>query len=354
MDFVNSTSTGFVDRKHSAMTERAYGTNILTESQKNIFYVINYVFVCGVVSLFGTLANVINIIIFYRQGLNTTINISFFSLAISDLASLVLQQLFNVYANPLFVNLDLPIMYSELAFLTTALKREMFAKITCFITVFITAERCICIAFPLHVKQMITPTRTTIVIVCIYFVTAISVVPLFATLYIDWKFFPEKNRSLLALAFRKHTEAAEAAVYVLHASFGVLSFLAVVIFTLVLIYKLRQKNAWRLKANALQANSESISNKDSATIFMVVLIAGILIICYTPSVVLFLTTMFEPQFSVGGSYTNLYYSVWTFGLLTENINSSVNIFLYLKMSRKYRQTFRELFSSCLHNHLQRK
>ncbi|CAG5124274.1 unnamed protein product, partial [Candidula unifasciata] len=47
---------------------------------------VNIVCLCGLVSMFGTVANIINLIVFYRQGLNTTINISFFALAVSDLS----------------------------------------------------------------------------------------------------------------------------------------------------------------------------------------------------------------------------------------------------------------------------
>lgn len=330
-----------------AATDNVVMASILTESQKYLFSLINYIILCGVISVFGTVTNVINIVIFCRQGLNTTINISFFSLAISDLASLVLQQLFNVFVNPLFVDLNLPMIYTDVQFLTTAIKRELFAKITCFITVYITAERCFCIAFPLHIKQMITPKRTTTIILCIYILTMISGVPLYCTLYIDWQFDKERNKTILALAFRENKDLSETVVYVLHAAFGVLSFLAVVVFTLVLIHKLRQKSDWRKLASLQQERSESMSSKDRSTISMVVVIASILIICYTPSVMLFLTTMFVPEFSIGGAYYNLFYSLWTFGVLMENVNSSVNIFLYCKMSTKYRNTLKELFSRCL-------
>lgn len=81
---------------------------------------------------------------------------------------------------------------------------------------------------------------------------------------------------------------------------------------------------------------------------MVIVITTILLVCYTPSWVVAMVTFFEPEFSVRGRYYNVYYSysVWTFAQLLENINSSVNIFFYFKMSTKYRHTFLELFSRC--------
>lgn len=63
-----------------------------------------------------------------------------------------------------------------------------------------------------------------------------------------------------------------------------------------------------------------------------------------PSITLCLISFLEPGFSEGGRYYNMYSGLWSIAMLMETINSSVNIFFYFKMSSKYRQKFRELFS----------
>lgn len=324
-----------------------YNKDPITETQRRVVALVAGVFLCTIISLFGSVTNVIKLIIFYKQGLNTTINISFFSLAIADLGSLVFQQLFSLYCNPLFENLDLPIVYLEFQYYTTAIIREIFARITCLITTYITAERCFCIAFPLHVKQMITPRRSTVIIIAIYVFMFLFSSSAYSTAYIDWAFYPERNRTLLGLIYTKSKEAVEGSMYLLHGVVGFLSFIIIVLLTAVLIYKLQQKNTWLQSANVDAGKSESMSSRDRATMSMVILISSILIISYAPSVILFAVPIFEPEFPVGGSYYNMFYILWTFALLLENINSSVNIFFYYKMSTKYRQTFRELFVKCL-------
>lgn len=323
-----------------------FTVQIITDSQRRTIAIVICVFICGFISVFGSITNVINLIVYYKQGLTTTINISFFSLAISDLNGLIFQQLFNLYINPGFEELNLPMVYTDLQYITTAIEQKIFSKITCLITVYITAERCLCIVFPLHVKQIITPRRTTTVIVCIYTVTIVTVAPAFSISYVDWKFFPDRNQTLLALVFTTQRDAVEGVLYFAHAIFGIVSFFAVVLLTCILIFKLEQKNNWRKSASVKNEKSESLSSKDKATMFMVILIAGVLIICYTPSVVLLSTTFFVPEFSVRGSYYNMYYSFWTIAILLENVNSSANIFLYYKMSTKYRLTFNKLFFKC--------
>lgn len=327
-----------------------YETHVLiTKDQMYIITLINYVFLCGSISLFGAVANVINVTVFLKQGLNSTINISFFALAISDFSSLTFQQLSNVYVNPLFARLDLPMVYSEVQFLTVRLARVLFTRVTFFITVYITAERCLCIAYPLHIKQIITPRRTVVILVCIYCLITATFLPVFSTIYLDWKFHPRRNRTVLGIAYRKHKDFAIATTYFFQAISGVLAFIAVVILTLILIYKLGQKNNWRKCTNLQTEKMESMSHRNRATVKMVVLIASILIICYIPSVCLCLITFIEPEFTEGGKLYSIYASFWSVAMVLETINSSVNIFFYFQMSTKYRQTFKELFIEYLCN-----
>lgn len=248
----------------------------------------------------------------------------------------------NIFVNPRFVGLDLPMVYSGIQFVTARIARVLFTRVTFFITVYITAERCLCIAFPLHIKQIITPRRTVTMLIFIYFMALVSLIPLYSTTYIEWKFNLFRNKTLLTLSFRSFKTKVIAASYFVQAISGVLAFLAVVVLTLILVYKLTEKSDW-LKTAAMQNDkSKRISRRDRATVKMVVLIAGILILCYAPSVLLCLATFLEPEFTEVGKYSNVYSSLWSIAMLMENINSSVNIFFYYKMSSKYKQTFKEL------------
>lgn len=328
------------------ITARTY--IFIGEYQKYTITLINYVFLCSSISLFGQVANAINMIIFHRQGLTTTINISFFALAVSDFCNLLFQQLSNVYVNPLFVQLDLPMVYSEVQFLTVRLARVLFSRVTFFITVYITAERCLCVVLPLHIKQIITPKKTVTILVAIYGAVTVSVLPVFCVTYLGWKFHPGRNKTLLGIVFRKYKSIVIAAAYFYQAISGMLAFLAVVVLTLVLIHKLLQKGNWRKAANLPCDKSVTMSQRNRTTVKMVVLIASVLIICYIPSVCLCLTTFIEPEFTEGGKHYSFYASFWSIAMLLETINSSVNIIFYYKMSSKYRQTFRDLFSCCFH------
>jgi hypothetical protein len=219
----------------------------------------------------------------------------------------------------------------------------MFARITCATTALITAERCFCLIFPLHIKSVITPKRTTIIIIGIYIATWLTTVPTYATSYLAWVLHPDSNTTLLVQAYRNNHDVASQVLYFSHGLFSFLGFLTVLIFTLVLIYNLGKKSQWRHMAIADQEKAKSMSRRDRGTINMVVVIASILVVCYTPAVLLCMTTFLNPEFLFIGRLSNVYHSCWSFGHLFETINSSVNIFLNYKMSSKYRQTLISLF-----------
>ncbi|CAL1543382.1 unnamed protein product [Lymnaea stagnalis] len=344
-----SESTVDPSRVHTQIDNKPADEDILNASERQVYEVVNYVILGTIIGLFGIVSNIINIIIFYRQGFNNTVNISLFGLAISDLCSLLTLQWFNICVNPLFENADdaFPLVASEVIYLTAGIPHDCFARITCWITVYITGERCLCITLPLKIKQIITPRRTTVILVAIYVLMMASFTPEYVTAYIDWKFYPDKNRTLLGLVFTKERKSVEGLTFLMYGILGKLSFLAVILFTVILVLSLRRKTKWRKKSIFGNRQSEKISNRDKKTINMIILIALILIVCYTPGIILSMVTVFEPEFSIIGKYVNLFFAIWSFGFLFETINSSVNIFLFYKMSSKYRRSFNEMFSRCI-------
>lgn len=318
---------------------------IIDDNQKHIITVVNYFILGSIVSLVGTITNVINIVIFYRQGLYTTTNISFFFIAVSDLCCLIVHQVYNFVVNPLCQKLHLQVLVKEVEYVTCALPREMFARITCFFTVYITAERCLCVTFPLQIKLIIAPRTTWTTMFCICGFIVACFIPTFVTNQLVWQYYPEYNQTLLGTDMRNKNEQMFSILHLIHSFVGILSFLTILVFTAILTTKLKQKHKWRKKVSFQQDKSASLSGRDRVAMVTVVLVASISVICYAPSTLLTATMVFVPEFTLGGSYNNVLEVMWSFAFLLENINASVNMFLYLQMSSKYRREFQNLFCS---------
>lgn len=333
----------------SDMTNITRLAGLITDSDREIYEIVNYVFLAGVVCMFGLVTNTINIIVFYKHGFNNTVTISFFSLAISDLCSLISVLWFGVCSNPLFINSDIVIYPGEIVYLTAGMPHICFTRITGWITVFITAERCLCIAIPLKIKQIVTPRNTTVIICVIYILNIASFLPEYATAYYDWKYFQNKNMSLLGLYFSSDHSDVEGLVFCLYSILGFASFVAVIAFTLVLVVELNRKSKWRMKASIEKRQVETMSNRDKKTMSMVAMIATVLIICFAPGVAVSMVTFLHSEFSIIGEFVNMFFVMWSFVFVSETINSSINIFFYYQMSMKYRETFQELFSFLFKN-----
>lgn len=172
----------------------------------------------------------------------------------------------------------------------------------------------------------------------------LSFEPEYQISYIDWRFDVSMNTTILGLFSRSDTESLQGVSFFLYAVLGFASFVTVIVFTLVLVLQLNKQSKWRTMANIERSRTESISTRDKRSMAMVVMIAGVLIVCYTPGVIVSSVAFFEPEFGIVGRYANYFFTSWSFVFIFEAFNSSVNIFLYYSMSTNYRETFRLIFA----------
>ncbi|KAI8794983.1 FMRFamide receptor [Biomphalaria glabrata] len=141
-----------------------------------LFILINNTCLSSVIGLLGLFANVINLIVFYRHGLNSSINISLFVMAISDMFTIIFVLGANLCFSPYIDQWSVPVMFREIYYMIGAWPSGVSYRITLYITVYITAERCLCILFPLKVKTMITPIRSKFVIALIVVLNTLTLV----------------------------------------------------------------------------------------------------------------------------------------------------------------------------------
>ena len=76
---------------------------------------------------------------------------------------------------------------------------------------------------------------------------------------------------------------------------------------------------------------------------MLLVVSTIFIACFLPTVVNMMLAAFIDGYQVGGTKEHMLFAFLTFTILLEGINSTVNIFVYLSMSSKYKQAFVSLF-----------
>ncbi|XP_005100029.1 substance-P receptor-like [Aplysia californica] len=301
-------------------------TDVFSFEVWTIFQVTNYVVICGLLSLFGVASNIINIVVFAKQGFQDSMNISLMGLAVSDLCSLITMLWLSFFIlNPLFIGLGLPFDAMDVMYLTGAVPHVLFGKITSFITAFITFERCLCIALPLKVKMIITPLRTKIIIVSIYVLMICFPTPFYAGIRLGWELDAFRNETILQISYVPGRVSMEAVTFFIYGVvFSTASFVFVIFCTVILVVKLNSKTKWRQTTAAKGVKAaDGAGLKDKKVVKMVTLISTIFIVCFMPPTFFFFAMTLEPEFRFDGVYKNIYMSVWSFSFVTETINSSI-------------------------------
>lgn len=185
-----------------------------------------------------------------------------------------------------------------------------------------------------------SPKRTclaTAFIVIIYFTLfSLNAFPIFCTelLYINWNLTCEKNRSFLAVIFTDNWNHFSSINRFCVSSFQLLSFVTLSFATAILVFKLNKRMKWQSSAIF---RSDGKSKKGQKTGAMVSVMSIVFLLCYTPSTIGIILSFFMDVTDKFISFS------WSVAFLFETANSSSHIFVYYKMSSKYRDTFHKIF-----------
>ncbi|KAK6978870.1 tetratricopeptide repeat protein 19 mitochondrial [Biomphalaria glabrata] len=236
-------------------------TDFVGADVRNILEMIFFVFLSGIISFFGAIGNLMNIFILCKQGLKDSINISLLGLAMSDLGSVVTLVWMSICFNPFFRYSSIPFESVDIQYLSAGWPHVCFARITSWITAFITFERCLCVASPMRVRQIITPRRTTVVLIVIFLVMLGSVSPVYYAIHISSFFHASRNLSLEGLVYSLDGATVEYVSFSISVSAQLSSFALVIICTLTLIANLLEKSRWR-RSVAVTGSGQGMSGRD--------------------------------------------------------------------------------------------
>ncbi|XP_005109838.1 cannabinoid receptor type 1B-like [Aplysia californica] len=305
------------------------------------------VYVGNPLTLAGSVANVINIVVICRLDHRQTVNISLLAMAISDLVVAVCTLWLCISHSPLLYFIpDLPFIPQEISLPTGSWVHVTFSRITAYLTLLISAERCLCILLPMKVKNLVTIARVKAIIVVIFIWGVGSQVPILATNRFVWKFIPARNRSLLGLIKIDSSDDVQVVVHMLTTiASQFVVFFGVVVCTTILVLKLRQQAKWRQSSSSTEA-SDIASKRDARVSTTVTVISAIFVVCYFPNTINFVCVTTVPGYNLFQRYHALLVLVSACTFLLEAFNSSINIVVYYKFSSQYRRQFRRLFGSC--------
>ncbi|KAI8784858.1 fMet-Leu-Phe receptor [Biomphalaria glabrata] len=317
---------------------------LVSDFVRSVVEIVLGVSVSTVIAVLGIVGNVINILVYCKQGLTSSVNISFTLLAVTDLGSLLTLLWWNVCGIPEMLSSGIPFSFSEVKHLSAGFPHACFSRVTSWIIVHVLLERCICVLSPFKVKTILTPARTAVVIALVYLVMILTLVPEYSSMYLSWKFYPQSNRTLLGLVLTSSWVRFKGVSLFLYGVYMLASFTAVPTLTCILVIVYTRQARWR---SGNTSHSCPLTSRDRRAVKMVLAVGLVFSATYSFTVVLIAIGKSVPGFDLVGIYANLFLICFTISFVLDASNSSIHFVLYYKTSSKYRETFRSLFQKAL-------
>ncbi|KAI8786160.1 FMRFamide receptor [Biomphalaria glabrata] len=308
------------------------------------FFMIFNLLICSeLIGLFGIFANVINIVVFTKQGFQDSVNVTLTALAISDIGALVTLQLTTLLTNPFVFSATLSFSPVELLGMVSFYPHNYFIRVSGFITSFAAVERCLCVVMPLKVKGIITSKVAVIVNVIIFLIISLNMLTPYYYVYFSWTFVPFLNTSILGVSYREGWEAAFGVSYFVTDLFEpYFTFFILIVSTFVMTARLKSTVSWR-KSVTSSSSKSGLPSKEKRLVVMLATVSLIFIICLIPQSAILTAVSIVQELNAKGAYFDVALVIYCISYLAETICSSVNILVYYKMSSKYRETINNMF-----------
>ena len=334
----------------------------------------------------GVVANIINIVVFFKTGSKDNVTISLLALSISDMAFMVVisphvvfrgvshivQYKFDIRLNWLVDPTTLWVPFYWYSFL--------FYDTSTLITVYISVVRCACIALPFKVKDMFTARRALftflVFFICVFFLR----LPMFMKKRFVRIIDRLTNSSTVVVAQFDDGGIAYTINDIVSRNIQPWScFIIVIACLVVMVTKLRASARFRhalsakdsgvaidrslstskaedendvdIKITATKDEKSKIqvmSTREIKILRSVILVAVIFVVCQVPFIVYSLGRRLQSDFGdeneVGKTprYINLFSIASNFSLFCAYVNSTVNIAVYYNHNSRYRQCLRAM------------
>lgn len=302
---------------------------------------------CGIVPVLFFVAvptNILNSVVFYRQGLSDRMNVCLFSLALADM----------LFVTFLFLNASYCLLYFLHPQMADFWKWHVRKYILNFVTAFrvlnacftsiIALDRCICVVFPFKAAAVMTKrTMASLILALTVIVNVLCLVYV-----LNWKIVSLRNPQTGNVFFT----SAESDLFLQNKAVFTLidktiiafvipftNFIIVSVATILTVVRLRTSLTWRQSVS----NGGADVRRETKLIKMLLIVSWIFIVCMAPYIALSIARTLIPDLTFEGRYANLYFAMVYLLLTLAALNSSVHFFVYMAQSSRFRVELRDCF-----------
>nr|KAG5689115.1 hypothetical protein BaRGS_013876 [Batillaria attramentaria] len=145
----------------------------------------------------------------------------------------------------------------------------------------------------------------------------------------------------------QHKSLFDAVDFIILPAINILNFLVVSVTTAVTVVNLTQAMTWRQNTSSTAGDKRQMM-----LVKMLVTVSCIYVTCTAPVVALAFARFLVTGFSTNGRYRNIFYASHIVGNFVMMVNSSVNFFVYVKQSSRFKRELVSLFLCCNHQRLE--
>ncbi|XP_076464818.1 uncharacterized protein LOC143296673 [Babylonia areolata] len=330
----------FVDDEHhsSGGHHDAAGTEaeIVLRKIKDVVLVLTF--------LIGAPANVINMAVFYKQGLKDRVNLCLFALSFADEIHLIMGMIH--HGEQLYLQLTTKDKFGPIdTFLTNHNLMGLmgFNFISYILSAIIACERCLCVLNPLKFQTLLR-TRTMALIITVVYALVLSLYFIVAFKHrigcvYDHASGKVVKRGVVGEFYKNNQEFIDQLdSSVFGAGLPGVVIIVVITTTKLTTTRLRQIVTWRA-----ETSSSALSAREVALTKMLVGNSILFMACLSPVAVIRISWLFLPAMISTQENLNIFLTcLWIIETFTF-INASLNIFVYYAMGSRYRETFWALF-----------
>ncbi|XP_012940294.1 uncharacterized protein LOC101855351 [Aplysia californica] len=307
-----------------------------------------------ILAFVGIGTNIIDIVVFGRQGFRDSVNISLSAIATMDLIKCVTGAAARMNGILGLFSTALAVTWKNICTPTLLYLQIFVGYVSYVMAAYVAVERCLCVSMPFKVKSLITPKLTFCMMVMITVVVMGSFSVVFFIYRIDWVYSDKYGQTIAIYGYSDFYDRHNFGVMWYYNLIGVinpiLSFTVMVVCTVIIFYHLRKASKFRQQSQ--QGGQESgkggsgdqgMSSRDRQVIKMLLVVIIIYIINFVPRISMYVAKLFVKEYYFLKRYHNIFMlSTYTLFVI-DFLNASMNLFIYLTMSSNFRATFFSLF-----------
>lgn len=321
----------------------------------------------SLLSVSGSGTNVINAVVYYKQGIKDSVTVSYFALSLWDLGVCTMSFLILVC---FIIEHYFPVAainFEDVSYVYASYTRSFFRGVSTCVTCFLSVEICICVLIPFNVRILFTKTRAIIINLGFVCVLMVCYSPLMGTQSLHYDHDPRFNQTRLILWWAKDRDKIGVYVSVFDAmAVPIIGQVVSTLTTVILLTCLKRSTKFKqealscpkrddhkIKLHPVQKTkstmNESIKKRKTlksrytklAKVFLWLNIKYF--ICNLPSVLVNLATAVELELEFKKKYEQLYDLLYMISFLVTLASININIVIYYCANRTYRGIFLSLF-----------